>query len=81
MAYATNLGIGRFVETINANLNLADGGSETSDLIFGPEDAVGENGGREAYLMRMGKNGFEVAIHQGFAPRESNTLATFGFEL
>ena len=67
MACATNLGIGRLVETIDADLNFADGGSETGDLVFSPEDAVGKNGGREAYLMRMGKNGFEVSIHQRLA--------------
>lgn len=81
MACTTNLGIGRLVETIDADLNLADGGSEAGDLIFGPEDAVGKDGGRETYLMRMGENGLEVAIHQGLAPRESDTLAVFGFKL
>ena len=81
MACTTNLGIGRLVETIDADLNLADGGSEAGDLILGPEDAVGKDGGRETYLMRMGENGLEVAIHQGLAPRESDTLAVFGFKL
>ena len=81
MAYATNLGIGRLVEAIDANLNLADGGRKTSDLFFGPKNAVGKNGGGKSYLMRMGENGFEVAIHQRLAPRESDTLATFGFKL
>ena len=81
MASTTNLGIGRLVEAIDANLNLADGWSETGDLVFGPEDAVGKNGRGKAYLMSMGENGLEVAIHQGFATRESNTLAAFGFKL
>ena len=67
MASTTNLGIGRLVEAIDANLNLADGGRKTSDLFFGPKNAVGKNGRGKAYLMRMCENGFEVAIHQGFA--------------
>lgn len=81
MASTTNLGIGMLVEAIDANLNLADGGRETGDLCFGPEDAVGKNGGGEAYLVCMGENGFEVAIHQGFATGKSDTLAAFGFKL
>ncbi len=81
MASTTNLGIGMLVEAIDANLNLADGGRETGDLCFGPEDAVGKNGGGEAYLVCMGENGFEVAIHQGFATGKSDTLAVFGFKL
>lgn len=81
MTSTTNLGIGRLVETIDADLYLADGGRKAGDLFFGPENAVGKNGGGKSYLMRMGENGFEVAIHQGFAPRESDTLATFGFKL
>ena len=80
MASTTNLGIGRLVEAIDADLNFADGGREASDLVFSPEDAVGKNGRGKAYLMRMGENGLEVAIHQGFAPRESDTLAAFGFK-
>lgn len=68
MASTTNLGIGMLVEAIDANLNLANGGREACDLFFGPENAVGENGRGKTYLMRMGKNGFEVAIHQGFTP-------------
>lgn len=81
MASTTNLGIGRLVETIDADLYLADGGRKAGDLFFGPENAVGKNGGGKSYLMRMGENCLEVAIHQGFAPRESDTLATFGFKL
>ena len=81
MPYATNLGIGRLVEAIDADLYLADGGRKAGDLFFGPENAVGKNGGGKSYLMRMGENCLEVAIHQGFATGKSDTLAAFGFKL
>ena len=81
VAYTSNLGIGMLVEAIDADLYLADGGRKAGDLCFGPENAVGKNGGGKTYLMRMGENGFEVAIHQGFATGKSDTLTAFGFKL
>ena len=81
MASTTNLGIGRLVETIDADLYLADGGRKAGDLFFGPENAVGKNGGGKSYLMRMDENCLEVAIHQRLSTRESDTLTAFGFKL
>ena len=48
MSLTSNLGIGGFVETINADLYLTDIWGEQIDTILSPKDTIGEHRGFEA---------------------------------